>query len=82
MPKTWEQLNLNPEVLHAIKSFNFPYMTPVQAHTIPKLVGHKDVAAEAVTGNHHNIRKAVYRVHWCSIQCYCKHFLACPFFKS
>lgn len=54
MPKRWEELNvvLHVEVLNGIKSFNFPYMTPVQAYTIPKLLNNKDVAAEAVTGKY------------------------------
>ncbi|XP_066251903.1 probable ATP-dependent RNA helicase DDX55 homolog isoform X2 [Euwallacea similis] len=53
MPKTWETLGgiLNKEVLDAIKSLNFPFMTPVQAAAIPQLLNKKDVAAEAVTGS-------------------------------
>lgn len=52
MPKSWEDLNveLHPEVFSGIRSFNFPYMTPVQTHTIPQLLKKKDVATEAVTG--------------------------------
>lgn len=50
MPKSWEELNVHPEVFNAIKSLNFPYLTPVQAYTIPQLLNKKDVAAEAVTG--------------------------------
>lgn len=54
MPKTWEELNveLHPEVGSGIRSFNFPYMTPVQTYTIPQLLHKKDVAAEAVTGRY------------------------------
>ncbi|XP_066153836.1 probable ATP-dependent RNA helicase DDX55 homolog isoform X1 [Euwallacea fornicatus] len=53
MPKSWEALGevLNKEVQDAIKSLNFPFMTPVQAAAIPQLLNKKDVAAEAVTGS-------------------------------
>lgn len=52
MPKTWDILeNLENEVKCSIEALNFPYMTPVQAATIPQLLSKKDVAAEAVTGN-------------------------------
>ncbi|XP_044763667.1 probable ATP-dependent RNA helicase DDX55 homolog [Coccinella septempunctata] len=53
MPKTWEDLGvpLQDEVKEAIKSLNFPYMTPIQGATIPLLLKQKDVAAEAVTGS-------------------------------
>lgn len=52
MPKTWDILqNLENEVKRSIETLNFPYMTPVQAATIPQLLSKKDVAAEAVTGN-------------------------------
>lgn len=53
MPKKWEELevSLSSEVKNGIKSFGFPTMTPVQAATIPLLLGKKDVAAEAVTGS-------------------------------
>lgn len=52
MPKTWEELNvsLHTEVCNGLKSFEFPFMTNVQAYTIPQLLAKKDVAAEAVTG--------------------------------
>lgn len=52
MRKPWEKLDvsLHKEVQDAIKSLNFPTMTPVQAATIPLLLSNKDVAAEAVTG--------------------------------
>ncbi|KAB0791498.1 hypothetical protein PPYR_03298 [Photinus pyralis] len=53
MNKKWEELNvlLHEDVKRAIKSFQFPTMTPVQAATIPLLLGKKDVAAQAVTGS-------------------------------
>ncbi|KAK5638358.1 hypothetical protein RI129_012653 [Pyrocoelia pectoralis] len=53
MNKKWEELNifLHEDVKRAIKSFKFPTMTPVQAATIPLLLGKKDVAAQAVTGS-------------------------------
>lgn len=52
MPKKWKDLGLplHAEVKKAIDSLNFPFMTPVQAATIPQLLGKKDVASEAVTG--------------------------------
>lgn len=52
MPKKWDTLgiSLHQEVKEGIESLNFPFMTPVQAATIPQLLGKKDVAAEAVTG--------------------------------
>lgn len=51
--KTWDKLEvpLNEQTKNAIKSLNFPTMTPVQAATIPLLLGKKDVAVEAVTGS-------------------------------
>lgn len=54
--KTWEELTpkLSENVLKAIKSFNFPTMTPVQTATIPLLLCMKDVSAEAVTGNNNS----------------------------
>ncbi|XP_030757956.1 probable ATP-dependent RNA helicase DDX55 homolog [Sitophilus oryzae] len=53
MPKSWGELNvhLHEEIIRGIESFKFPYMTPVQAATIPQLLNKKDVAAEAVTGS-------------------------------
>ncbi|KAK4878260.1 hypothetical protein RN001_010766 [Aquatica leii] len=53
MNKNWDELNVNlhEDVKRAIKSFEFPTMTPVQAATIPLLLGNKDVAAQAVTGS-------------------------------
>ncbi|KAF5272006.1 hypothetical protein FQR65_LT04987 [Abscondita terminalis] len=53
MNKNWGELNveLHKDVKRAIKSFKFPTMTPVQAATIPLLLGNKDVAAQAVTGS-------------------------------
>ncbi|XP_017785083.1 PREDICTED: ATP-dependent RNA helicase DDX55 [Nicrophorus vespilloides] len=51
--KKWEDLEtpLKPSLMEAIKSFDFPTMTPVQTATIPLLLKNKDVAAEAVTGS-------------------------------
>lgn len=53
MHKKWEDLSIkwSPKVWEAIKSLNFPTMTPVQSATIPLLLRMKDVAAEAVTGS-------------------------------
>lgn len=75
MPKSWEELNvvLHPEVLNGIKSFNFPYLTPVQAYTIPQLLNKKDVAAEAVTGNFLNfirVLKVLLQYHYIKFYMY------------
>lgn len=59
MPKSWKELNVHPEVLNGIKSFDFPYLTPVQAYTIPQLLNKKDVAAEAVTGTRYILNSIV-----------------------
>ncbi|XP_053659098.1 probable ATP-dependent RNA helicase DDX55 homolog [Anopheles marshallii] len=42
---------LSAPVLKVIDGLGFEKMTPVQAATIPLLLGYKDVAAEAVTGS-------------------------------
>ncbi|EDK45646.1 conserved hypothetical protein [Lodderomyces elongisporus NRRL YB-4239] len=49
----WENLrvDLEPWLKDAIRSLNYPTMTPVQASTIPLLSGNKDVIVEAVTGS-------------------------------
>lgn len=49
----WQDLKcqLHPWIQEAIKSMGFGSMTPVQASTIPLLVGNKDVVVEAVTGS-------------------------------
>ncbi|KAL1501771.1 hypothetical protein ABEB36_007036 [Hypothenemus hampei] len=53
MPKKWDDLleTLHHEVKAAVISLNFPFMTPIQAATIPQFLAKKDVAAEAVTGS-------------------------------
>ncbi|XP_044260230.1 probable ATP-dependent RNA helicase DDX55 homolog [Tribolium madens] len=53
MGKSWAELgvNLHKEVQNAIKTLNFPTMTPIQAAAIPQLLNKKDVVAEAVTGS-------------------------------
>ncbi|XP_052902046.1 probable ATP-dependent RNA helicase DDX55 homolog [Anopheles moucheti] len=49
----WTDLStpLSEPVLEVIAGLGFEKMTPVQAATIPLLLGYKDVAAEAVTGS-------------------------------
>ncbi len=45
----WEEVKpaLSPSVLKVLTQvLNFPRMTPVQAHTLPKFLSHKDVAVE------------------------------------
>ena len=51
--KNWKELEvrLSDSVLKTIEELKFPYMTPVQAASIPLLLKGKDVAAEAVTGS-------------------------------
>ncbi|XP_060817298.1 probable ATP-dependent RNA helicase DDX55 homolog isoform X3 [Bombus pascuorum] len=51
--QNWKELELplSDSVLKTIEKLNFPYMTPVQAASIPLLLKGKDVAAEAVTGS-------------------------------
>lgn len=51
--QNWKELEspLSDSVLKTIEELNFPYMTPVQAASIPLLLNGKDVAAEAVTGS-------------------------------
>uniref|UniRef100_A0A4Y0BFH6 ATP-dependent RNA helicase n=1 Tax=Anopheles funestus TaxID=62324 RepID=A0A4Y0BFH6_ANOFN len=49
----WVDLStpISAPVLEVIEGLGFAKMTPVQAATIPLLLGYKDVAAEAVTGS-------------------------------
>ncbi|XP_033126686.1 ATP-dependent RNA helicase DDX55-like isoform X4 [Anneissia japonica] len=49
----WKSLAppISVKVLKTLKQLGFKKMTPVQAATIPLLMTHKDVAAEAVTGS-------------------------------
>ncbi|EAY20989.1 DEAD/DEAH box helicase family protein [Trichomonas vaginalis G3] len=52
----WSDLNKNSEVLseetiNVLTKIGFPSMTPVQKSVTPYLLGHKDVAVEAVTGS-------------------------------
>lgn len=52
--KKWSALdkpNLSSPVLEVVDEMGFPVMTPVQTATIPLLLSHKDVTAEAVTGS-------------------------------
>ncbi|XP_025834168.1 probable ATP-dependent RNA helicase DDX55 homolog isoform X2 [Agrilus planipennis] len=51
--KPWEEIYplLDEDIKKAIKTFNFPTMTPVQAATVPLLIAMKDVAVQAVTGS-------------------------------
>lgn len=51
--QNWNELEvpLSNPILKTIEELKFPYMTPVQAASIPLLLTGKDVAAEAVTGS-------------------------------
>ncbi|XP_076640675.1 putative ATP-dependent RNA helicase DDX55 homolog [Halictus rubicundus] len=51
--QNWNELEapLSDSVLKTIEELKYPYMTPVQAASIPLLLKGKDVAAEAVTGS-------------------------------
>lgn len=50
---SWEDLGvkLNPTVLEVLKQNNFTKTTPVQVHTLPLFLSHKDVAVQACTGS-------------------------------
>ncbi|XP_076276597.1 putative ATP-dependent RNA helicase DDX55 homolog [Lasioglossum baleicum] len=51
--QNWNELEvpLSDPVLKTVEELKYPYMTPVQAASIPLLLKGKDVAAEAVTGS-------------------------------
>jgi ATP-dependent RNA helicase DDX55/SPB4 len=51
---TWSQLkgiNLSDETKEVLDEMGFTKMTPVQVHTIPLFLNHKDVAVQACTGS-------------------------------
>ena len=51
---TWEQLEgvkLHEEVLQVLRENQFVKTTPVQVHTLPLFLSHKDVAVQACTGS-------------------------------
>ena len=51
-PRSFAATGLSPEILACIADdFGFKVMTPVQAASIPLMLGNKDVVAEAVTGS-------------------------------
>ncbi|KAH8050649.1 helicase [Aureococcus anophagefferens] len=51
-PRSFAATGLSPETLACIADdFGFKVMTPVQAASIPLMLGNKDVVAEAVTGS-------------------------------
>ena len=47
---SFEQLDLTPEVLKAVRRMGFSAPTPVQARTIPAMLDGHDVIAKAPTG--------------------------------
>ncbi|KAL2915583.1 ATP-dependent rRNA helicase spb4 [Polyrhizophydium stewartii] len=49
----WESLQpaLSAPILSALATLGFDQMTPVQAHTVPLFMKHRDVVVEAVTGS-------------------------------
>ena len=51
--RAWESLtpSLSEWLLDAISSMGFRQMTAVQASTLPRFLGNKDVVVEAVTGS-------------------------------
>ena len=49
--KTWEELELRKPILKTLTTLGFTHLTPVQQHTIPNFLGHKDVAVQACTGS-------------------------------
>ncbi|CDS36374.1 ATP dependent RNA helicase DDX55 [Echinococcus multilocularis] len=51
MGKTWEDLNLIPEILQGVSYLGFAHPFPVQSTVVPLLLSCKDVAAEAITGS-------------------------------
>ena len=51
---SWEQLNgveLTNKTKKVLNDLGFTHMTPVQAHTVPLFLKHKDVAVQACTGS-------------------------------
>ena len=51
VPRTFSELSLSPTSRRAIGGLGFDLMTPVQAASIPLLLRHRDVSAEACTGS-------------------------------
>ncbi len=46
----FHDLDLHPQLMHALCDLNFRYCTPVQAQTLPSILEGKDVAGQAQTG--------------------------------
>ncbi len=46
----FHDLNLRPEIMHAIAELGFKYCTPIQARVLPESLQHKDVIGRAQTG--------------------------------
>ena len=46
----FEDLNLNPQILRAIKEMGFEEATPIQAQSIPAVMSGRDVIGQAQTG--------------------------------
>ena len=46
----FEDLDLNPQILRAIKEMGFEEATPIQAQSIPAVMSGRDVIGQAQTG--------------------------------
>ncbi len=51
LPVTFEDLNLNPKLLSAVKELGFTELTPIQQKCIPALQQGKDVVGQSSTGS-------------------------------
>lgn len=49
--RRFDELELSPTSRRALRALGFEIMTPVQASSIPLLLKHRDVSAEASTGS-------------------------------
>lgn len=50
-PHAFTELPLRKELLQSIASLNYEVMTPIQKHSLPLMLEHKDVIAQAKTGS-------------------------------
>lgn len=50
----FEDLDLNPQILRAIKEMGFEEATPIQAQSIPAVMSGRDVIGQAQTGTGKN----------------------------
>jgi len=47
---TFEEMNLSPEILHAIEDMGFEEATPIQSQSIKKIISGKDIIGQSQTG--------------------------------